>query len=88
MGVRHIIHVNRQFIAKNIKDGQARPIYTVKTRGNKTPRYASQVHISGPSRLVGNGKRLSCGARAWIETDADITLDDETTFAEVKAKYG
>ena len=88
MGVRHIIHVNRQFIAKNIKDGQARPIYTVKTLGNKTPRYASQVHISGPSRLVGNGKRLSCGARAWIETDADITLDDETTFAEVKAKYG
>ena len=87
MGVRHIIHVNRQFIAKNIKDGQARPIYTVKTLGNKTPRYASQVHISGPSRLVGNGKRLSCGARAWIETDADITLDDETTFAEVKAKY-
>ena len=87
MGVRHIIHVNRQFIAKNIKDGQARPIYTVKTLGNKTPRYASQVHISGPSRLVGNGKMLSCGARAWIETDADITLDDETTFAEVKAKY-
>jgi len=87
VGVRHIIHVNRQFIAKNIKDGQARPIYTVKTLGNKTPRYASQVHISGPSRLVGNGKRLSCGARAWIETDADITLDDETTFAEVKAKY-
>ena len=86
--MRHIIHVNRQFIAKNIKDGQARPIYTVKTLGNKTPRYASQVHISGPSRLVGNGKRLSCGARAWIETDADITLDDETTFAEVKAKYG
>ena len=88
MGVRHTIHVNRQFIAKNIKDGQARPIYTVKTLGNKTPRYASQVHISGPSRLVGNGKMLSCGARAWIETDADITLDDETTFAEVKAKYG
>ena len=84
----HIIHVNRQFIAKNIKDGLGRPTYTVKTRGNKTPRYASQVHIDGPSRLVGNGKQLSCGARAWIETDANIILEDETTFAAVKAKYG
>ena len=84
----HIIHVNRQFIAKNAKDGQARPSYTVKSRGNKSPRYASQVVINGPSRLVGNGKQLSCGARAWIETDADIILEDETTFAAVKAKYG
>ena len=84
----HIIHVNRQFIAKNAKDGQARPSYTVKSRGNKSPRYASQVVINGPSRLVGNGKQLSCGARAWMETDADIILEDETTFAAVKAKYG
>ena len=84
----HIIHVNRQFIAKNAKDGQARPVYTVKTFGNKTPRYASQVVINGPSRLVGNGKQLSCGARAWVETDAEVILENETTFAEVKAKYG
>ena len=75
-------------LAKNIKDNLGRPIYTVKTRGNKTPRYATQVHIDGPSSLVYTGKQLSCGARAWVETDADISLENETTFAEIKAKYG
>jgi len=82
---KHIIHVNRQFIAKNIKDGLDRPMYTVKTKGNKTPRYAKQVSINGPCKLIGNGTQLSCGARAWIETDADITLENETTFAEVNS---
>jgi hypothetical protein len=79
---KHIIHVNRQHIAMNTKDGKNRPVYTIKT-GNKI-RYAREVYIDGPSKLVYNGERLSCGARAWITTDSEITLIDEMTFKEAR----
>lgn len=77
-----IIHVNRQHIAMNAKDGGNRPVYTIKRNGQT--RYAREVVIDGPSRLVYNGNQLSCGARAWIETDAELTLVDECTFAEAR----
>ena len=78
-----IIHVNRQHIAKNAKDGGNRPVYTIKRKGKTL--YAREVEIHGPSRLVYDGRQLSCGARAWIETDADVTLVDEMTFRQAKA---
>lgn len=79
---RHIIHVNRQHIAMNAKDGANRPVYTVKT--GSSVRYAREVEIAGPSRMVYDGRQLSCGARAWIETDSDIRLVDEMTFQEAR----
>lgn len=78
-----IIHVNRQHIAQNAKDGGNRPVYTIK-RGGRT-RYAREVVINGPSRMVYDGRQLSCGARAWIETSAPIDLIDEMSFKEAKA---
>lgn len=81
--MKKIIHVNRQFISLNAKDDKNRPIYTIK-EGKKTT-YARQVKILGESKLVYNGDQLSCGARAWIETDAEIQLIDKMTFKEVKA---
>lgn len=77
-----IIHVNRQHIAMNAKDGGNRPVYTIKHKGKTT--YAREVEINGPSKLVYNGKQLNCGARAWIETDADITLKDAMSFKEAR----
>lgn len=77
-----IIHVNRQFIAMNAKDNLNRPVYTIKHKGKTT--YAREVQINGPSRLVYNGSQLSCGARAWIETDAELTLTDPMSFKEAK----
>jgi hypothetical protein len=78
----HVIHVNRQHIAMNAKDGGDRPVYTIKT-GRKT-RYGREVLILGPSKLVYDGRQLSCGARAWIESDADIEIVDEMTFQEAR----
>lgn len=78
-----IIHVNRQHIAMNAKDGGNRPVYTIKMDGRT--RYAREVEIQGPSRMVYSGKQLSCGARAWIETDADLKLIDEMSFSEARA---
>lgn len=77
-----IIHVNRQFIAMNAKDGGERPVYTIKD-GKKTI-YAKEIEILGPSRLVYNGSQLKCGARAWIETDSELKLTDACTFKEAK----
>lgn len=81
--MKHIIHVNRQHIAMNAKDNGRRPVYTIKT--GSSVRYAREVNILGPSRMVYNGNQLSCGARAWIETDSDIELVDEMTFKEARS---
>lgn len=77
-----IIHVNRSFIAKNLKDGGNRPVYTVKN--GKSTRYAREVEIHGPSKLVYDGRQLSCGARAWLECEGPVTLVDEMSFADAK----
>lgn len=77
-----IIHVNRQFLAMNANDGLNRPVYTIK-QGGKT-KYAREVVIDGPSKLVYDGSQLRCGARAWIETDSNLALIDECTFKEAK----
>jgi hypothetical protein len=74
----HIIHVNRNLIAANAKDGGNRPVYKVGDR------YAQEVEILGPSRLVYNGKQLSCGARAWLETDAEIILTGECRYKDIE----
>ena len=79
-----IIHVNRQHIAMNAKDGRNRPVYTIKDKGKTL--YAREVVINGPSKLVYNGEQLNCGARAWIETDSDIQLVDEMTFKEARER--
>jgi hypothetical protein len=77
-----IIHVNRHHIAANAKDGGNRPVYTIKI--GRTVRYGREVEIHGPSRLVYDGRTLSCGARAWIETDSPITIVDEMSFEEAR----
>lgn len=80
---RAIIHVNRSHIALNAKDGGNRPVYTIK-QGGRT-RYAREIVVKGPSRFVYDGRQLSCGARAWLETDAELELIDEMSFAEARA---
>ncbi len=79
---KKIIHVNRQFIASNLK-GHNRPVFTIK-EGGKT-KYARQVKILGDSNIVYSEKPLSCGARAWIETESEIVITGEMTFADAKA---
>ena len=78
-----IIHVNRQFIAMNAKDGRNRPVFTTKLDGKTV--YSRQVQINGPSKLVAPGRQLNCGARAWIEAEgSDLRFVDPMTFKEAK----
>lgn len=81
--MKTVIHVNRQHIAMNAKDGGDRPVYIVRQGGKA--RYARSVEVLGPSRFVPYGQRLSCGARAWLETEAEVVLHNEMTFQEARA---
>ena len=71
-----IIHVNQHVIRSNLKHGKNDPVLTVKSKGKN--RYAHEVVINGPSKVVHSpDKPLSCGARVWIETLADVELIGE-----------
>lgn len=81
-----IIHVNKQMIGMNAKDGGNRPVLIIRENG-KAIRYAREIIIDGPSKMIYDGTQLPCGARVWVSTDADVTLIDECSFQEAK-NYG
>lgn len=83
-GTPTIVHVNRQHIGMNAKDGGNRPVYTVKCPDGTT-RYAREVEFEGKTRAVYDGRQLRCGARAWLETEFPVTLIDEMSFQEARA---
>jgi hypothetical protein len=68
------IHVNQHIIKRNAKTGLREPVITVKQGRNNT--YAHSVEILGPSIMVYSpDKPLSCGAKVWIETDAEVVIN-------------
>ncbi len=74
-----MVHVNQAIIRKNAKTGETNPVLTVKM--GKTNRYAHQVEILGPCTVVYRPHRpLSCGARCWVETQAEVKLIQEVTL--------
>jgi hypothetical protein len=77
--MKKIIHVNRQHIAMNAKDGGSRPTLTCKTYKKNWKGF--KVEIDGPSVLMDadhcDRKQLNCGARVWIETTAPVRVDGE-----------
>ena len=74
--MKTIIHVNQHVIKANAKTGANDPVLTVKTY--KDNRYAHEVTIHGPSRIVHRPhKPLSCGAKVWIETESLVTTGEE-----------
>lgn len=75
--MKTIIHVNQHVIRSNSKSGEREPTLTVK-QGRKNT-YASDVVIHGPSRVVYSpDKPLSCGAKVWIETEAEVEFVGKT----------
>ena len=67
------IHVNMHKIRANKKYGTNEPVITVKT--SKSNSYGHGVNILGPSKVIYKpNKPLSCGARVWIETTAEVII--------------
>jgi hypothetical protein len=86
--MKTVIHVNRQFISQNAKDGKHRPVYTIK-QGRKTI-YAHGVKIRGGEVELIDPRvtpPLKCGARAWLSVSGgDIEFVEPSTFKEVLQK--
>jgi|TARA_R110000824_G_scaffold71948_8_gene184005 hypothetical protein len=71
--MKTIIHVNQHVIKSNRKNNIVNPVLTCKTY--KDNRYAHEVQILGPSRVVYSpDKPLSCGAHVWIETQDEVII--------------
>ena len=69
--MKTIIHINKHVIRSNSKTGEREPVITVKTY--KDNNYASEVKVDGPCKIVYSpDKPLSCGAKVWIETEAEV----------------
>jgi hypothetical protein len=67
------IHVNQHVVKRNSKTGERNPVITIKE--GRTNSYAHEVEILGPSKvLYSPDKPLSCGAKVWVETDAEIKI--------------
>ena len=65
------IHINQHNIKYNQKHNTNKPVITVKTYKSNT--YAHEVHIKGVSKVIYcPTKPLNCGARVWIETEAEV----------------
>ena len=67
------IHVNQHKIRSNKKHNLNEPVITVKT--SKSNNYGHEVEILGPSKIIYSpDKPLSCGAKVWIETEAEVNI--------------
>ena len=72
-GLLKRIHVNQHNIRANSK-GDDLPVLTVKTY--KENRKCNRVEVHGPSTVVYSPDNpLSCGAKVWIETEAEVICD-------------
>ena len=75
------IHVNMHRIRSNLRHNKNEPVVVVRHYSSekvKTPRlteYGHSVEISGPSKIIySKDDPLKCGARVWIETDAEVIV--------------
>ena len=68
---KKVIHINQHVIKKNQKHGECEPVITCKTYN--TNDYYHELFILGPCRIrYRPDKPLSCGAKVWIETHAEV----------------
>ncbi len=68
------VSINGHLIRRNVRDGSnLPPIRIARSWSDAKPRYASEVKINGPSRLVytPQGRILKCGARLVLEAALD-----------------
>lgn len=73
IGNKKIIHINRNTINSNTKNGTNDPPIIVR-QGRKRLGHAHELIIDGPCKIVYSPhKPLDCGARLWIETDAEVS---------------
>lgn len=73
MAKRTRIHVRRDLIRQDLNTPRLSKAIGVETSGMRK-RYGRSVTIHGTAKVIYRKKPLSCGARAWIETYAPVTV--------------
>jgi hypothetical protein len=71
------ISINGKVIRGNALRGtDDPPIRIAKSHSDPKPRYAREIAISGPSRLVYSPAKpiMRCGARLVLEVDGDVEI--------------
>ena len=71
------ISINGHVIRANARHGtDDPPIRVAGSRNDRKPRYAREIEIDGPSRLIYNPAKpiLNCGARLVIETERPVRI--------------
>lgn len=67
------LHVDKHVIASNRKNSEDKPPLTLQLSTGAIK--CRRVRISGPSEFIYRPEKpLSCGARAWIETKAEVEI--------------
>ena len=75
------IHVIKHIIRSNKKNDKRAAVLTVKTY--KSNDYCHEAIINGPCKVIYSpDKPLSCGARVWIETDAEVVCIEREVDGE------
>lgn len=83
--MKTIVHVNQHNIKHNAKNGDDKPVLTVKTY--KSNDYGHEVEIKGPCRIIYSpDKPLSCGARVWIETESEVLVYEKRKGFSLREK--
>jgi hypothetical protein len=68
------LHVSQPNIRHNRSHGTTLPVITVQTSAG--PIHARKASILGESEIVYEpDKPLSCGARVWVQTTAEVVLE-------------
>lgn len=71
--MKKIIHINRNVIQSNAKNGTNEPVCRVEQ--DKDISYWHRVKILGPCEMIYDPEHpLKCGAKLWIETEAELSL--------------
>lgn len=64
------LHVDRRIMAQNRINGTNKPALTIQT--SKGSIKAKDITVYGITHLIQSERPLSCGARAWVETRAEV----------------
>lgn len=68
------IHVRRDIIAGDRKHNKFSKALAVETTGMRK-RYGRRITVKGPCTFIYRPEKpLSCGARAWCETTAEVIV--------------
>lgn len=74
--MKKIIHINPNKIRDNMRTFDSERQHVILVQTDFHAYTGDEIEIKGPSKIIYRPhKPLPCGARVWVETDADVFVD-------------